>query len=240
MFTLGEARIVAAPRENKTVEAAVRTLQALAENPLRNPFNLLHDAQGVAIIPGVVRGGLLLDGRFGRGVLLARRPDGAWAHPVFLTLEGTGLGLQAGIESTDVILVFRTPGSLERILRGNGKLRLGSDVAVAAGLIGGEAETTAALRRKAEVYCYSRSRGLFAGLSLEGDRLLVDQKANEAFYGLRGCKAGDVLALRQDVAAAGSLRALLARLCPPTVAVPAEPPVRGARPHRPISIVPGP
>ena len=160
----------AADHEQATVAAASEVARALTAVPLKCiPPTLMHQAKGVAIIPHVVKAGFLVDRRFGRGVILARRPDGSWSDPVFITLSGGGLGVEAGFESTDLVLVFKTEGSLDHILKGKGTLTLGADVTVAAGPIGREAEAATDRLLKAEVFSYSRSRGLFAGLSLEGD-----------------------------------------------------------------------
>jgi lipid-binding SYLF domain-containing protein len=150
---------------------------------------------------------------------------------VFIALGGGGVGGQIGVESTDLVLVFKTKASLDRVLRGKGKLTLGGDVTVAAGPVGREAAAATDGRLKAEIYSYSRSRGLFAGVSLEGAALVIDHKANEAFYGLRGCRPEDALARR--LAAVPALEALKAQLSwlagpppvpPPAVIVPGPPP----------------
>jgi len=181
--------------EARTLELSAAVLQALPTDPHKLlPPTVLRDAKAVAVIPHVVKAGLVLDHRFGRGVLLVHRPDGGWSDPVFVTLEGGGIGLEAGVEATDLVLVFRTASSVDRILQGKGRLTLGTDAAVAAGPLGHEAEASTALLRKAEVYSYSRSRGLFAGLSLEGDHLRVDAEAIEAYYRIRGGHAAVVLA----------------------------------------------
>jgi lipid-binding SYLF domain-containing protein len=214
--------------EHKTVEDAARTIKALSEIPLKGiPHALLHEAAGVAIIPGVVKAGLLVDGRFGRGVILRHEPDGNWSNPVFVTLSGGGVGGQVGIEETDLVLVFTTKKSLERALRG--KLALGTDVTVAAGFIGRDAEAATDRGLKAEIYSYSRSRGLFAGVSVEGSKLHVDGSANDAFYGLRGCRLEDVMAPHRELAEEEHLkRELLLASSPPSpiVVVPAPLPRR--------------
>jgi lipid-binding SYLF domain-containing protein len=234
LLTLAGAPLRAGSRQLKTVESAAEVVQALSAIPFRGiPRALLHDAAGVAVIPHVLKAGLLVDGRFGRGVVLLHEPDGRWSDPVFVTLAGGGIGGQVGVESTDLVLVFKTRRSLDGVLRGRGKLTLGGDVAVAAGPVGREAEAATDARLKAEIYSYSRSRGLFAGVSLEGAGLLIDRRANEEFYGLRGGLLADVVARRGvPIPAAEALKAHLAGLSmppgPPAPAillpVPAPPP----------------
>jgi lipid-binding SYLF domain-containing protein len=227
LLTLASAPLRASDRELKTVEAAAETVQALAAIPLKGiPPALLQDAKGVAIIPHVLKASLLVGGRFGRGVVLVRQPDGTWSNPVFVTFAGGGFGWQLGIQSTDLVLVFKTGQSLDRVLRGKGQLTLGGDVAVAAGPVGRQAEAATDGQLKAEIYSYSRSRGLFAGLSLEGAALLADAEANEEFYRLRGGRPEDVLNLRgvpiPVVAEAlkGQLLKLTMPTAPPAIVIP--------------------
>jgi SH3 domain-containing YSC84-like protein 1 len=205
-------------REAATVDAATEVLQAFVGLQLKMiPPALLQDAQGVAIIPNVLKAGFVFGGRFGRGVVLTREPDGTWSNPVFITLAGGGVGWQIGVQSTDLVLVFKTRNGLNRILEGKGKLTLGADVAVAAGPIGRQAGAATDALLRAEIYSYSRSRGLFAGLSVEGAGVLVDFEAIEAYYQLPGGHPADLLA-RQGVAAppaAEQLKGLLARYCTP-------------------------
>jgi lipid-binding SYLF domain-containing protein len=205
----------AGDRERATLESAAEVLRALPADPLACiPPVLVRDAHAVCVIPDVLKAGLLIDGRFGRGVLLARRPDGCWGEPVFVTLAGGGIGWQAGVQRTDVVLVFRTAASVDRILRGRGKLTLGGDASVAAGPLGREAEAATDLLLRAEIYSYSRSRGLFLGLSLQGAVLRPDGEANGAFYGPFGRRP-------EEAAAAERLKEWLYRLGAPPPAPPA-------------------
>jgi lipid-binding SYLF domain-containing protein len=212
----------------KTLESAVEVVHGFADLPLPGvPHMLRHDVAGIAIIPHVVKAGLIFDERFGRGVVLVRRPDGFWSHPIFIELTGAGVGVQAGVEVTDLVLVFRTPHSLDRILKGKGKLTLGSDVTVAAGPLGGEAGTAADALLRAEILSYSHSRGLFAGVSLEGDKLTVDGKANEAFYGKHHNHAAEIMSLHEipNPLVVESLKEKLIRLS----GQPVMPPHRGMK-----------
>jgi lipid-binding SYLF domain-containing protein len=213
-------------KEAATVDSATEVLQALAAVRLKGiPPALLYDARGVAVLPHVVKAGLVVGGRFGRGVLLVRGPDGCWSNPVFVTLAGGGIGGQVGIQSTDLVLVFKTRGCLDRLLQGKGKVALGADVAVAAGPVGRQAGAGTDAQLQAEIYSYSRSRGLFAGVSLEGAGLRTDREADEAFYGLRGGRAEDGLALRGvPLPAAERLRAQLTRMSTPPAPPPVVPP----------------
>jgi lipid-binding SYLF domain-containing protein len=188
---LGGQALLAAPRDTSTIESASEVLDALAAIPLKGiPPSLLQDAQGVAVIPGVIKASFVIGGRHGKGVLLVREPNGFWSKPIFITLTGGSVGWQAGVQSTDLVLVFKTRNSLDGILKGKGKLTLGADVAVAAGPVGRQAEAGTDGQLKAEIYSYSRSRGLFAGVSLEGAALHMDSGATDSYY---RTEAGSVL-----------------------------------------------
>jgi lipid-binding SYLF domain-containing protein len=222
-WTVAAGTLRAQGEEAATVESATEVLQALSALQLKGiPPALMQDAKGVAVLPHVLKAGFILGGRYGRGVILVRGPDGGWCNPVFVTLAGGGVGWQAGIQSTDLVLVFKTRSSLDRILRGKGKLTLGADAAVAAGPVGRQAEAGTDAQLKAEIYSYSRSRGVFAGVSLEGAALLVDADADEAFYGVRGGRPEDVLAAPgvPVPAAAERLKAELAAMSAPVAPPP--------------------
>lgn len=173
---------LAAPPPEKRLENATRVLDEIMMSPDRAvPRRLLQDAYAIAVIPDVVKAGLVIGGRRGRGVVSVRTPDGTWSHPVFLTLTGGSIGFQAGVQSTDVILVFRTARGVDSIV--NGKFTLGADAAVAAGPVGRTAQASTDADLRAEIYSYSRARGLFAGVALDGAVLSIDHRANQSSYG---------------------------------------------------------
>jgi lipid-binding SYLF domain-containing protein len=183
VWALFPGPVRAVSKETATLETACEVLDALAAIPLKGiPPALFKDAKGVAIFPGVFKAGLVVGGRYGRGVVLVREQGDSWGKPVFLTITGGSIGWQAGVQSTDLVLVFKTKNSVNRLLKGKGQLTLGADVAIAAGSVGRQAEAGTDARLKAEIYSYSRSRGLFAGLSLEGAALVVDSRAAKAYY----------------------------------------------------------
>jgi lipid-binding SYLF domain-containing protein len=223
-------------REWATVEDAVAVLDALANIQFGIPPALLKNAHGVAIIPNVFKASFVIGGRHGRGVLLVREPDGAWGRPVFVTLSGGGIGFQAGVQSTDLVLVFKTRGSLDRIKQG--KITLGADVGVAAGPIGRQAEAATDAHLKAEIYSYSRSRGLFAGVSLEGAALLMDGWATQAYYrqeqaGMIDPRTGQPLANVVPPALRLQLRLTQLTAAADGPPVMAEPPLSGPPPLAP-------
>ena len=144
------------------------------------PEYLLQDAAGIAIIPGVVKVGFIVGGEYGRGLLLVKNADGSWSNPIFITLSGGSIGWQLGAQSADFVLVFKTKRSVDSVLTDN--LTLGVDVAAAAGPLGRRARASTDMQLKAEIYSYSRSRGFFAGLSLDGALIQIDDEANADFY----------------------------------------------------------
>jgi lipid-binding SYLF domain-containing protein len=166
----------------KKVEDAIRVLEEMMKESDKSiPVGLIGDCAGLAIIPDVIKAGLFIGGRHGKGVLLVRTKNG-WTNPSFIDIKGGSFGWQAGVESADVILVFRTPRSIENITEG--KFTLGADAGVAAGPLGRSAEASTDTALKAEILAYSRSRGLYAGLTLQGSSIQEDRKANQNFYGM--------------------------------------------------------
>jgi len=170
--------------ENERATQAVRVLDEVMRIPEKAiPRNLLKDAYAVAVIPDVVKASLVFGGRHGKGLISVRLADGTWSVPSYIKLTGGSIGFQAGLQATDVVLVFRNERGVDSIV--NGKFTLGADAAVAAGPIGRTAEASTDGNLKAEIYSYSRSRGLFAGVALDGSVLRIDHKANQAAYGAK-------------------------------------------------------
>jgi lipid-binding SYLF domain-containing protein len=184
-------------KDAHVVAASIEVLDGLAGMPEKGiPPAMLCDAYAVAIVPDIFKAGFIIGGRHGRGVVLVREPGGGWSNPVFLTVTGGSVGWQIGAQRTDLVLIFRTPKSVDRLLQGKGKFTLGADASIAAGPVGREAAAATDLQLKAEIYSYSRSRGLFAGVSLAGDAVLIDCAANERFYQIPGLATPDLVAGR--------------------------------------------
>ncbi|MFD0724729.1 lipid-binding SYLF domain-containing protein [Lysobacter brunescens] len=172
----------AGPTEDARAGNALRVLteiQAIPESSI--PEKLLDEAKAIVIIPDTIKAGLVVGGRRGRGVLAVRTADGGWSNPSFVTLTGGSIGLQVGVQSADVVLVFRSERGLDSIV--NGKFTLGADAGVAAGPMGRNAAAATDGQMKAEIWSWSRARGLFAGVSLDGAVLSIDDEANAAVYG---------------------------------------------------------
>lgn len=181
-LSLAAGAVHAGPQEDERARNAVRVLtevQAIPENAI--PDKLLDEARAIVVVPDTIKAGLIIGGRRGHGVMAVKSPDGTWSQPSFLTLTGGSIGFQAGVQSADVVLVFRNDRSLDSIV--NGKLTLGADAGVAAGPMGRNAATATDGQLKAEIWSWSRARGLFAGVALDGAVLSIDDDANEAAYG---------------------------------------------------------
>ncbi|NJO12295.1 MAG: lipid-binding SYLF domain-containing protein [Gammaproteobacteria bacterium] len=183
--------VAAQEREEARLLLATQTLQEVSSMPDQNvPDWLLARAHGVAVIPGVVKVGLGLGGRGGKGVLVVRNTQGGWSNPVFVRLAGGSFGWQAGVQQADVVLVFTSSAGVDGI--SDGKLTLGADASVAAGPVGRSTSAATDPNFQAEVYSYSRTRGLFAGVSLDAAAITIDRKANSAYYGKRGISAAEI------------------------------------------------
>ena len=172
----------AATREEQRVADAADVIDQLSRIPEKAiPPSLLSRAYAVAVVPDVVRAAFGLGARRGKGVIVVRQDDDSWSNPAFVTLTGGSFGWQIGADSTDIILVFKTRKGVDGIA--NGKLTLGANASVAAGPVGRQGSVATDIQFESEVYSYSRSRGLFAGIALEGAGVTMDRKANAAFYG---------------------------------------------------------
>lgn len=181
----------AAEEQAVKVKEATEVMEEIMAIPEQSiPPSLLADAQAIAIIPNVIKVGFVIGGRFGKGVVAVREKAGGWSDPVFLTIAGGSVGWQIGAQATDVILVFKNRRGLDSLV--NGKVTLGADAAVAAGPVGRNAAAATDVQLKSEIYSYSRSRGLFAGVALDGSVLEIDAAANGAYYGGSGVTATDI------------------------------------------------
>nr|WP_220481115.1 lipid-binding SYLF domain-containing protein [Lysobacter penaei] len=179
---LASAPAFAGAQEDERAQNAVRVLsqiQAIPESAI--PDKLLDEAKGIVVVPDTLKIGLVLGGRRGHGLMSVKNPDGTWSNPSFVKLTGGSIGLQAGVQSADVVLVFRSERGLDSIV--NGKVTLGADAGVAAGPVGRNAATATDGQLKAEIWSWSRARGLFAGIALDGAVLSIDDDANLAVYG---------------------------------------------------------
>lgn len=183
---------IADSEQAQRLDNATSILQQFVNIPEnRVPQALLNQAYGIAVIPSVLKISFLGGVQHGNGVLSVRTRDGGWSDPTFVSLTGGSIGFQAGVSSTDIILVFKTQRSIDRIA--DGQISLGADASVAAGPVGRSVGASTNMDFNAEVYSYSRSRGLFGGVSLGGARIGIDKDSNWLFYDEAGIKARTLL-----------------------------------------------
>lgn len=183
----------AGPRQEATLLNATEVMNELRSAPDQNVPNWLLDrAYAVVVVPDVLKVSVVLGGRRGTGVMVIRKDDGSWSNPVFVNLTGGSVGFQVGVQSTDVMLVFTSKAGVEGII--GGKMTLGADASVAAGPVGRQTEAATDIGMNAQVYAYSRSKGLFAGVALDGSALTINHKYDADYYNKPGILASEILA----------------------------------------------
>lgn len=174
-----------ANEEADRLDEAIIVLQEIMDAPdAAIPEAILERSVAIAVFPSTVRAGFFVGGQRGRGFIAARNEDtGDWSAPAFLTLTGGSIGLQVGAQSVDIILLIQNRRGLSRLL--DNQFTLGGDVSAAVGPVGRRLEASTDLQMTAEILSYSRTRGIFAGVTLGGATLRADRDANERFYGER-------------------------------------------------------
>jgi lipid-binding SYLF domain-containing protein len=182
-----------AREEARLIEASGVLEELRSQRDTLIPERLLSRAYGIAVIPNVVKVAAVVGGRRGTGALVVRDSNGRFSNPIMVSITGGNVGWQLGVQSTDIVLVFTTRKSIEGIT--DGKLTLGGDASVAAGPLGRAASAATDQNFTAEVYSYSRNRGLFAGVSIDGTIIAIDSKANSKLYG-KSAPATDIIAGR--------------------------------------------
>jgi lipid-binding SYLF domain-containing protein len=145
------------------------------------PGDLLDKAECVAIVPGLKKGGLGIGGRYGKGVVMCRKSDRTWSAPSFLTVEGGSIGLQIGFQQIDVVMLVMNREGMEKLV--GDKFTVGADASAAAGPVGRQASAETNIRMDAQILTYSRAKGLFAGVTLNGAVVKQDKDDNRDFYG---------------------------------------------------------
>ena len=146
------------------------------------PNSVLTKAEGVAIFPGTIKGGFVIGAQHGRGIISARVENTrGWSSPAFMTLTGGSIGAQIGAQAVDVVLIIMSRRGLQTLV--SNEFKLGADAGVAAGPVGREASAGTDVQMRAEILSYSRARGLFAGINLNGSSIRGDDDANKRFYG---------------------------------------------------------
>ena len=203
-FVLGSAPLGAQNREHDRLEQVGVVMQEILDVPDNIPQELLEKAECVIVIPSMTKVALGIGGSYGRGAMVCRSGktfNGPWGAPAMYALEGGSFGLQLGAESTDVVLLVMNNRGVDALL--SSKVKLGGNASAAAGPKGRSAEASTDASLRAEILSYSRSRGLFAGVSLEGTSLRPDDDASEQVYGRKMTARNIVTGTRISVPASG-------------------------------------
>jgi len=198
-------------KEQERVANAGNAMQEIMNIPDDIPQSVIDKADCVVVLPSVLKFAIGIGGSYGRGVMTCRGGkdfQGPWGAPTMMALEGGSFGLQLGGQATDFVLLLMTPRSADNIL--TSKVKLGGDASAAAGPVGRDASAETDVTLRAEILSYSRARGLFAGISLEGSTLRPDNGANKNLYG-KEVSAKDIV-FKGSVAAPPSAHLLLATL----------------------------
>ncbi len=183
LFLLAGSALAADTREKVIgrLDAAATIMDEIMAAPDKGiPEEVLSSAECVAIVPSFLKGGFVVGGAYGKGVATCRTPQG-WSAPAFFRMEGGSLGFQIGGEAVDLVMLIMNEKGMQHLM--SSKFQLGADAAAAAGPVGRHAEGDTDWKLRAEVLTYSRSRGLFAGISLKGNTLRQDKDDTRAFYG---------------------------------------------------------
>jgi len=180
-FCLAFGVVKSQEKQEDKIQASAKVLTDFTKMKESIPKQLLEITEGIIVIPKLINAGFVIGGKRGKGIAIVKSENGTWSNPAFITFTGGSVGFQAGVQSVDLVLVFKNRETLEKI--GKGSFTLGGDISVTAGPVGRSSTASTDLKLEAEVYSYSRSKGLFAGISLGGSKLDVDSKANENFYG---------------------------------------------------------
>lgn len=169
-------------KSERKVAKAIRTFEEFVSDPDINiPTELLSQSEGIIIIPDIVQAGFFFGGKRGIGVMSLRNDDGSWSNPAFIKMTGGSLGLQIGAKSSDIVLIFPKREMVHEAFTGSYKL--GGNVSGTAGSLGRNPVDSTREYSKKKIYAYSRSSGLYGGVSLEGSELSFNSKRNREFYG---------------------------------------------------------
>lgn len=168
--------------EVKRLSRATEVFQEIMKTPDKGiPEDLLDKSACIAIVPGLKKGGLGLGGKYGKGLIMCRKPNRSWTAPSFITIEGGSIGFQIGFTQIDVVMLFMNKKGVDKLI--GDKFTIGADASAAAGPVGRQTAAQTNIRMDAEILTYSRAKGLFAGISLDGATLRSDRDDNRDFYG---------------------------------------------------------
>ncbi len=192
LLVSGLGWLAAETEEEKRVNLATEIIQKMSKNPDEAiPVSYIQRAHGIAVIPKVIKVGFIIGGQHGKGIMVVRKSDGSWSNPYFLSLSSGSVGLQIGGQGSDIVLLFMTKKAAEEA--GKGKFTVGVDASAAAGPVGRTAGKRTDTGFEAEIYTYAWSRGLFAGLSVEGAVLSIDKSQNGSYYSQSGISVNEIV-----------------------------------------------
>ncbi|HLY98994.1 MAG TPA: lipid-binding SYLF domain-containing protein [Candidatus Angelobacter sp.] len=182
VLVLIAAHMVWAESEAERIESAAIVMNEIMSTPDKGiPEEILNSAQCVAVVPSMLKGGFIVGGAHGKGVATCRTENGSWSAPAPFAMSGGSVGLQIGVQGVDLIMVITNERGMQNLL--SSKFKLGADVSVAAGPVGRHAEGATDWKLRAEVLTYSRARGLFAGVSVNGAVIGQDKDATRELFG---------------------------------------------------------
>jgi lipid-binding SYLF domain-containing protein len=194
VLTLAVSHVViaqASDEAKRIAEASIVLEEIMAAGDKAVPRSIMENAEGIAVFPSLIKGGLVVGGQRGRGVLSVRlQKNGGWSSPAFLTITGGSIGAQFGAQAIDLVLVINNQRGLEQLVKN--QFKIGADLAVTAGPVGRDASASTDIQLRAQILSYSRARGLFAGVTLNGSTISQDRDANERFYGM-GYRTGQIV-----------------------------------------------
>lgn len=167
--------------EEKILDSSNALKNMMRDSKIKIPQKIIENAQAIAIFPATIEISMFLGGKTGNGVMVVRRSDGSWSYPFFVKLGGAGLGFQVGVEKKDILMIFKSTDSVQKLM--NNKMTLGVDASVAAGPAGNSAGRGSEADFKSEVYTYTKTQGAFVGVSFDGSVMNHDYDENIELYG---------------------------------------------------------
>ncbi|RVT96550.1 hypothetical protein EOD41_19760 [Mucilaginibacter limnophilus] len=199
-----------AGKETERINKSAEVLTSFTKMKESIPHELLQQYQGIVVIPNLINAGLGIGGKRGKGVAMVKLADGKWSDPVFVTLTGGSIGFQIGVQSVDLVLVFKEKGVLTQVK--NGDFTIGGDISATAGPVGRSSTASTDHALDAEIYSYSRSKGLFAGISINGSNIAIDKTSNANYYGANTTSQEIFASSKTSTDAVKNLKATLASL----------------------------
>ena len=197
-------------KQTERIHSAANVLKEFGATAESIPHALISQCEGIIVIPKMINAGLGIGGMRGKGIAVVKLDNGKWSDPVFVTITGGSIGAQIGVQSVDLVLVFHHKGVLAKVK--NGDVTIGGDLSATAGPVSKTKAASTDYKMEAEIYSYTHSRGLFAGVTVNGSSLSIDKDSNSAYYG-EGMSSQDIFAsFKSNTPAVKTLKNALAGL----------------------------